>query len=308
MKSKGFTLVELLGVLIILAILFILVYPAVSTIISKGEETIYQRQINKILSSTYDFSLKKINYLPAPGKKAYITLGELKYEGLIDVNIKNPENNEIFPDNLVISINNVGAGYEYSDSNAKLEGNYLYKVEIELLNDPIKKDLLPTIDLENLTKNSEGNYIMTLNLNEEFTDVNYIAKTYNNIDLTSRVKKYIMQEESMVETIDTSKFGIYKIIYSVVDDNGYANMSILNIIVADTSSPTITLPENNTISLDITNFDLMNGVFCEDNSGFCDIEVSGEIDYGVDGKYIITYTAKDPSGNTSTKKRVITVE
>ena len=52
----------------------------------------------------------------------------------------------------------------------------------------------------------------------------------------------------------------------------------------------------------------MNNVTCSDNSGYCDIEFSGEIDFGVIGKYIITYTAKDPSGNTTTKKRVITIE
>lgn len=307
MKNKGFTLVELLAVIVILAVISILVFPAVSNIIYTSEETIYQKQINTILKSAYDFSLKNINYLPNSGEKTFVTLGQLKYEGLIDVDIRNPETNEIFPDNLVISINNVGAGYKYSNSYAKLEGDYLYTVEIELLNDSSINDLLPEITLDGLQKNSDGNYIMTLDLNEKFTEVNYTASKDGEI-LTDKVVKYILKDNNAVENIDTSKAGIYKINYSVIDNNGYANISTLNIIIADNTSPVITLPENNTITKDTTSFDLMLGVSCNDNSGFCDIETSGEIEYGVSGKYIITYTAKDPSGNTVTKKRVITIE
>ena len=94
----------------------------------------------------------------------------------------------------------------------------------------------------------------------------------------------------------------------MVDNNGYANTAILSVIIADTTTPSITLPKENKISKDETNFDLLKNVSCEDNCGYSDIEFSGEFDFGVSGKYIITYTAKDPSGNTATKKRVITIE
>lgn len=305
MKENGFTLVELLGVIVILALIMLLVFPTVNNILSQSKDTVYQKQINRILSSAYDFSLKNIKYLPEYNQKSYVTLGELKYEGMIDVDIKNPDTNEKFKDNLVISIHNVGSNYKYSNSNAKLEGDYLYTLEFDKLND---LSLLPKITLDGLTQNSDGNYILVLDLNETFVDINYTATSTDGINLTDRVKKYITLNDSAIDNIDTSKSNIYKINYTVVDDNGYANTSILNIIIADTIAPTIILPENNIINKDVTNFDLMNGVSCEDNSNYCDITTSGEIDYGVIGKYIITYTAKDPSGNTTTKKRVITIE
>lgn len=305
MKENGFTLVELLGVIVILALIMLLVFPTVNNILSQSKDTVYQKQINRILSSAYDFSLKNIKYLPEYNQKSYVTLGELKYEGMIDVDIKNPDTNEKFKDNLVISIHNVGSNYKYSNSNAKLEGDYLYTLEFDKIND---LSLLPKINLDGLTQNSDGNYILTLDLNEAFVDINYTATSTDGINLTDRVKKYITLGDSTVDNIDTSKSNIYKINYTVVDDNGYANTSILSIIIADTIAPTIILPENNIINKDVTNFDLMNGVSCEDNSNYCDIITSGEIDYGVIGKYIITYTAKDPSGNTTTKKRVITIE
>lgn len=308
MNSKAFTLVELLGVLIILAIIFMLVFPSVSKIMTKSEEVVYQKQINRILTAAYDYSLNHIKFLPEKGKKTFITLGELKYEGLIDNNIKNSDTKENFPDNLVISINNVGAGYKYSNIYAKLEGDYLYTVEIDLLNNTSIKNLLPVITLEGLTKNSDGNYITTLNLNEKFNEYIYSAISNDGINLTDKVVRYITKDDKVVKSVDTSTAGIYKVIYSVIDNKGYSNVSILNIIIADTTSPTITFPDNSTISKNVTSFNLMDGVICKDNSGFCDIETSGEINYGVEGKYIITYIVKDPSGNTIIKKRVITVK
>ena len=68
------------------------------------------------------------------------------------------------------------------------------------------------------------------------------------------------------------------------------------------------LPDNETISTSITSYDLMKGVVCTDNSNTCKVTTSGTIKFGTIGKYVIKYTAKDESGNTTTKKRVITVQ
>lgn len=314
MERKGFTLVELLGVMVILVVIFLLVFPSVNNIISKGKETVYQTQINKILNAAYDLSLQKNNYLPNKGEKSYITLGELKYEGLIDVNIENPETNKKFVDDLVVSIYNVGTNYEYSNSNSKLEGDYLYTVET---NKRTNQNLLPKISLqiksdtnvyEDLEPNSDGNYIITLDINGQFSEINYTATSKDEIDLTNKVVKYILKDNNVVENIDVTKSGIYKINYSVVDNNGYANTSILNVIIGDSISPKISSLENVTIGKDIKSFDLLDGVTCEDNSGYCDISTSGAIKFGVADKYIIEYAAQDPSGNVTTKKRIITVE
>lgn len=305
MKNKGYTLVELLAVLVILSIIVVLVFPTVNNVLFQSKDTVYQTQINKILNASYDFSLKNMEYLPEYNKSAYITLGELKYNGLIPFDLTNPDTNNYFEDNLVISIKNVGTNYKTTNENSKTKGDYLYTVEI---NKTENKDLLPKINLENLPQNSDGDYLVTLDLNENLENITYTAISHDDIDLTDKVRKYIVSDDQVVDRIDSSKSSVYTINYSVIDDNGYANLSKLHIIIADIKSPEITLPTNNKINKDMIIFDLLNGVICEDNSGFCEIETSGEIDFGVIGKYIITYTAKDPSGNTSTKKRVITIE
>ena len=53
MKNKGFTLVEVLGVIVILAVIFVLVFPSVKNVLSQSKETVYDTQINKIF---YNFS------------------------------------------------------------------------------------------------------------------------------------------------------------------------------------------------------------------------------------------------------------
>lgn len=306
MKEKGFTLVELLAVLIILTIIFVISVPLMTEILDQSKNTLYKKQIDTILDASYDYSLKNINYLPEEDNVSYITLGELKYEGLIDYDLTDPETNERFQDELVISINKVGTGYENKDIHAKLNGDYLYKVEVDKLNE--SKVLKPIITLDGLTQNSDGNYLLTLDLNQDFTNINYSAVSVNGVDLSDKVKKYTLLNDIPADNIVTTDSAIYKVYYTVVDNNGYANTAILSVIIADTTIPSIILPEENKISKDITSFDLLKDVTCEDNSGYCDIEFSGEIDFGVTGKYIITYTAKDPSGNTATKKRVITIE
>ena len=304
MKSNGFTLIELLGVIIILAIISLLVVPAVNNLISKGSETVYNAQINTILKAAYDYSLRNPDYLPDENETLYVTLGQLKIEGLVEFSIKDPETFKEFPDNLVISIKNVGLNYKNTNKLARLEGNYLYTAEIEKLEN---SSLSPTIEISGLTKNSDNNYILILSLNDS-VNISYSATSKNNIDLTDKVSSYITLNNTVQENIDTSSSNIYKIHYTVIDDNGYSTSTVLSIIISDTIQPKITLPENNTISTSITNFNLLSGVLCTDNSGFCDISVSGEITYGTPGKYIIEYTGQDPSGNTTTARRVITVK
>ena len=99
---------------------------------------------------------------------------------------------------------------------------------------------------------------------------------------------------------------IYKIDYSVVDTEGNATATTLNIIIADMTKPTITHPGSTTIYESIDSYDLMDAVKCTDNSGFCDIDYT--VTESSTGKYIVEYIAQDPSGNTETSRRVITVK
>lgn len=305
MNKKGFTLVEMLAVFIILGIIFAIAYPYVNDTKNQGKKTVSDVQINKILNATYDYTLKNIRVLPSSNQTIYITLNELKKEGFIESDIKDVTINEEYSNDLVISVKNVGNNYKKTSEYSKTSGSYLYTVEKEYMNSITYKQNRPTITLEGYDSES---LVTQVNINSSFEEPKYSAVSYDDKDLTDRVIKNIIYKSKNTNEIDTSKAGIYYINYTVVDENGYANGVVLNVIIVDNELPELTVPENVTIDLNKTSFDLKEGVYCTDNSGVCDIEINGSIKFGVADKYIIEYIAKDPSGNTETSKRVITVE
>ena len=300
MNKKGFTLVELLAVIIILAVILTIILPSVSRTLKKSKNTIYDIQINDILNSTYDYSLKNLKLLPESGK-TYITLNELKKHGYIENNIKDPKTNKNFENDLVISIENVGSKYKNTLDNSLLNGNYLYKVEEK--NEDVTKN--PVISFEGYETTP---ILISIDLGSTYNELEYSAKTSEEKDITNKVVKNITFNENNIDKINTYEVGIYYIDYCVVDNDGYSICEEVNVVVKDEEKPNLTIPENVTISTEKTSYDLEVGLKCTDNSNNCKIEIEEDIVYGTVGKYVVTYKATDPSGNTTIKKRVITIE
>ena len=294
MNKKAFTLVELLGVIVIISVLSAIAITAVTNVIKRGKETVYNTQISQILESAYNYTLINNQFLPNSSETKYLMLGELKVLGLAETTIINANTGKEFPDNLVISIKSVNANYPYDKEVSSLKGNYLYTIEFDKLDIEENK---PSITLEgnNIVQNTDGNYILVLNLNDS-VNINVVE---------SNVKSYIKFDNKVVDTIDTSKIGIYKVYYFAIS-NGYSNQSILNIIIGDTEPPELSLENPITINTDINSYNLLSGVNCTDNSGFCDI-VAGTPTQINSKKYEVSYIATDPSGNTDTARRIINI-
>lgn len=310
--KKGFTLVELLGVIILLMVIFLLVFPATKLIINKSEDTVYKTQINKILKATYDYSLNNLSVLPKKGNKNYVTIGELIYGGYMDTLI-NPKTNEYFQDDALISIENVGSKYKNKSKNAIKYGDYLYKIEFDEMDSDDYIANKPKIVIPGIEKTSKG-YTTILNQEETFVYVNPVIYNQQDVDITNnaRVIKNILLDGKLVDSIDTSVVGIYSIklvaVYTDINDKVYSSSEVWNVVITDLEIPVITLPDNNTISITDNTFDILNGVSCHDNSGECSITYTGSINFGIAGTNIIEYKATDKSGNVATATRVITVQ
>lgn len=305
MNKNGFTLVELLAVVIIIAIVITLLFPSVTDILNKSKNTVRDTQINRILDAAYDYTLKNTNYLPEYGDTNYITLNDLKKHNLIDSDIREATTNKKFEENLVISIRNVGKVHNNTSEYSKKSGDYLYTVELDFMNTDDFNTKKPTIVFEGYNTNP---IVVNLNIGDMYNPLNYTASSYDSVDLTSKVIENIIYNSKRSDAVDTSSSGIYYINYSVVDSKGYSNYATVNVIISDNEKPLLNIPENVTITRDTNSYKLMDGVSCKDNSGICDINIVGNIEFGVSGKYIIEYVASDPSGNTTILKRVITVE
>lgn len=296
--KRGFTLVELLAVLVILAIISTITIPIIGDAINKGENTVELNQATTILNAAYDWSLKNSAHLPDTGKSISITLGQLKQEGLVDVDIKSPSTKELYPNDMLITISNTKD--ESNSDYSKRAGKYLYSLNISTGSNISYNEYSPTIILN-------GDATMYVDLNGTFTEPGYSAFTYDKDDITGSVTTQILIGGTAVSSIDSTTLGVYEIHYTVSDENNSIDI-IRNVIVKDISAPNLVIKGNDTITTSITSYNLNEGASCTDNSGTCDIKITGDLKLGKKGKNVITYTAIDPSGNKTVKKRIITIK
>ena len=111
--KKGFTLVELLAVIALLALLALITVPVVDNMLDKQKERIYEQNIETIKDALKNWSNENIPFLPENGEELDITLADLKDEGLIDRNFKNPETKKCYAGNSVFKIKNTNDVYTY---------------------------------------------------------------------------------------------------------------------------------------------------------------------------------------------------
>lgn len=115
MNKKGFTLVELLGVITILGLLGLVVVPVISNIISDNKKSLYESQISNIKIGVANFVSENVFSLDiSEGESIGITLGKLQSMGYISEDIKDPITREFFDDDMVIIISKHSNEFQYT--------------------------------------------------------------------------------------------------------------------------------------------------------------------------------------------------
>jgi len=114
MKSRGFTLVELLAVITILALLGLLIVPVISNVLSDNKTKLYNVQINNIEEGAKSYVSEHIFSIDIPiGTSKGITLGKLKNFGYVADDIVDPLTKEEFSNDMIIIISNTNNGFSY---------------------------------------------------------------------------------------------------------------------------------------------------------------------------------------------------
>ncbi len=114
MKQKGFTLVELLGVIVILGVLATIIYPIVNKKIHQSKDTLYESQIDTIETGARNWGADHLANLPTTeGATVTITLLELQDLGYVPDKLENPKTGEEFSPNIVITIRMIQNSLEY---------------------------------------------------------------------------------------------------------------------------------------------------------------------------------------------------
>ena len=132
MNKKGFTLVELLAVIIILSLLALLTSTAVTKLVKDAKNDLNSTQIELIKSAAQTWGADNLLGLPSAGECSYLTVKNLKDYGLLDSNLKNLNTNEKISDEVQIKIsttNNTNSNklittYEVNPTHESVEGCY----------------------------------------------------------------------------------------------------------------------------------------------------------------------------------------
>ncbi len=114
MKNKGFTLAELLGVIIILGVIALITIVTVTNTMKENKEDLYEIQINNIIVGAKTWASSHVFELPdQDGESITLTLAELKQSGFVENDITNPKTNELFSNDLKVKITKVDNNYKY---------------------------------------------------------------------------------------------------------------------------------------------------------------------------------------------------
>lgn len=288
-NKKGFTFVELLAVITIIGVLTLILLPTIERMTQESKDKVYNQQLNNIILSLKSWASDNRLYLPEKENEILtITLGNLKTDGYIEYDVKNPLNNKCFDNSMALIITKNKKTYDYS---------------IDL--DTIKESNECEVDTDNPIIVLNGNTIENVEVNTIYIDKGVIAKDKNGNNITDDVITTITGSGNAVNTSNLNNQ--YIITYSVTSNGKTAKIS-RTVKVVDTKVPELVIPGDVLLDTSITSFDMMNGVSATDNSGE-EIKVSStsNIVFGSVGKYTITYKATDSSNNTTTKKRFVTI-
>ena len=286
--KKGFTLVELIVVIVLLSLIEIFTFPSINKTLSERKEKLYNIQIENIKTSTESYINK--NNLFNGSDKVIVTLCQLKQEGFTDENVKDPRTGSLIPDDSKIIVLKTSSGNKY-----KFEEGF-------------------------------GNITTCTKNDKKLIEYIELGSTYNeNIEYKTRKITNLSPNKNneVVEDIDTSVVSSYYIEYTLEDSTITKYLYVI-----DSTGPNIKYKENHKFidengneftsnivgnGLIIINADI-NGLFepyeveLEDEDQNITLTATSNVNLKIPGSYYIFYRATDSSGNTTGIIQTIRVE
>ena len=115
MKNRGFTLVELLGVIVILSIIAVITVPLVQRTILENTEEVYNDQVLSFERAARNYTNSAVYNMTRCEPSCSISLKELQEKGYLPSgDIINPKTDEKFDMENVVDITYSGKKFSYN--------------------------------------------------------------------------------------------------------------------------------------------------------------------------------------------------
>lgn len=204
MKKRGFTLIELLGIILVLGLIAMIATPIVQKTINDNRERMFNVVKNQLIDVAKDWAAKNASSLPKnEGDYVDVSLGKLKMNGLLRINVINPTNDNIFSNQSFVRI-------------IKKNNNFVYEVITYDLIDADKVEAgAPAITLN-------GSQVLYVGIGDTYEEYGIVE------DLDVSIQ--IVKNGQELSTVDTSEDGIYSVYYSCLKD-GKLGVNIRTVIV-----------------------------------------------------------------------------
>ena len=210
MNKKGFTLMELLAVIVLLTLMGMIVIPIVENSINGGKDDLYITQIDSIKASLKKYAIEEINpKIRNSYDDIYISLYQLKIAGFVSLDIKDPRTENLLSDDMLLRVE-------------KREKSYVYEV-LETTGTKTNKTVFdtntPTLEVEPVvyycTITSEIPESFNVILNDYTVNSGNVTKEYYDADFANEI--------SLTTALGTNKD--FRIVYKA--NGAYAVKNIL---------------------------------------------------------------------------------
>lgn len=246
-KTKAFTLVELMGVLVIIGVLSAVLIPVISNVLKENKEKAYQVQLQNITLAAKNFVSDNMFLIPeTEGDSISITLGQLKKSGYIETSIINPKTKQEISNCLKIEVKKINNNYEYTINENT--------INVDNCNEDYSSDILMSGPSKNYIANGDlSSYILVINPSNEEQTLSYIFDD----------SKLSLGENKSAKYSVVGENGIYRIIIKAgeteedieltfedraITDNVGNNIDMSSIaynkIIVDNTAPVITFTNN----------------------------------------------------------------
>ena len=297
--KKGFTLIELMAILVLLSIIALITTPIVFSDLKESKSTIYNAQIKQIEKGAQEWAAKNSRDLPSENESINLTLGGLINEGYVDKDIVDPTNKNPFPNCMYIEITNKN-------------NNYHYKV----LDDKLPEGCSSNNDVFASNIILKGNYHMKIKQNDPFIDPGVKIKSISNNtfdNLETKYYKKINNNYVIVDKILTNELAKYKIVYTLTS-NGTTDELIRYVDIIDAIPPIITIDNHTTdYTIEIpcnSSFILPTATAIDDIDGDISNKIitNSNLNPNIKGNYTLIYSVSDKAGNKRTLRITIKVK